>query len=252
MKESHVLDVLASVGTLTICNLVWQFVIFYVILSCPWIICYCLWQFNALQYRRMDFDEFCTATLSIYQLEARDRWEQHARFAYELFEKEGNRAIVIEELASVCVCYKSLWFESFLIASIVLHYRKWNFWLSMPNGIWWNIEEETINRLEDNFEKGIEYVNTIAGTRSRPICPSSCCSSRLGQAHRWKAELLRFCKVVTRGISPDSCKSSMTVSMGNSGKDVVVPVPFRFDPMFKTRTRRVCYGTFWISPDFNC
>lgn len=68
VKESHVLDVLAS--------------------------------FNALQYRRMDFDEFCAATLSIYQLEARDGWEQHARFAYELFEKEGNRAIVIEELAS--------------------------------------------------------------------------------------------------------------------------------------------------------
>ncbi|EXB96709.1 CDPK-related protein kinase [Morus notabilis] len=68
MKESHVLDILAS--------------------------------FNALQYRRMDFEEFCAATLSVHQLEALDRWEQHARCAYELFEKEGNRAIVIEELAS--------------------------------------------------------------------------------------------------------------------------------------------------------
>ncbi|XP_020978629.1 CDPK-related kinase 5 isoform X2 [Arachis ipaensis] len=55
---------------------------------------------NALQYRRMDFDEFCAATLSVHQLEALDRWEQHARCAYELFEKDGNRAIVIEELAS--------------------------------------------------------------------------------------------------------------------------------------------------------
>ncbi|XVE87169.1 hypothetical protein DITRI_Ditri18aG0094500 [Diplodiscus trichospermus] len=55
---------------------------------------------NALQYRRMDFDEFCAAALSVYQLEALDRWEQHARCAYELFEKDGNRAIVIEELAS--------------------------------------------------------------------------------------------------------------------------------------------------------
>ncbi|XP_050380019.1 CDPK-related kinase 5 [Argentina anserina] len=55
---------------------------------------------NALQYRRMDFEEFCTATLSVHQLEALDRWEQHARCAYELFDKEGNRAIVIEELAS--------------------------------------------------------------------------------------------------------------------------------------------------------
>ncbi|POO02758.1 Serine/threonine protein kinase [Trema orientale] len=68
MKDSHVPDVLAS--------------------------------FNALQYRRMDFEEFCAATLSVHQLEALDRWEQHARCAYELFEKEGNRAIVIDELAS--------------------------------------------------------------------------------------------------------------------------------------------------------
>ncbi|CAL9079509.1 unnamed protein product [Musa textilis] len=68
MKESHVQDILVSLG--------------------------------ALQYRRMDFDEFCAATLSVHQLEGLDRWEQHARCAYELFEKDGNRAIVIEELAS--------------------------------------------------------------------------------------------------------------------------------------------------------
>lgn len=49
----------------------------------------------------MDFEEFCAATLSVYQLEALDQWEQHARCAYEIFEKDGNRAIVIEELASV-------------------------------------------------------------------------------------------------------------------------------------------------------
>ncbi|KAI3462769.1 hypothetical protein Pfo_019432 [Paulownia fortunei] len=55
---------------------------------------------NALQYRRMDFEEFCAAALSVYQLEALDRWEQHARCAYELFEKDGNRTIMIEELAS--------------------------------------------------------------------------------------------------------------------------------------------------------
>jgi kinase len=51
----------------------------------------------------MDFDEFCTAALSVHQLEALDRWEQHARCAYEIFEKDGNRAIMIEELASVCL-----------------------------------------------------------------------------------------------------------------------------------------------------
>ncbi|XP_057494650.1 CDPK-related kinase 5-like isoform X2 [Actinidia eriantha] len=55
---------------------------------------------NALQYRRMNFEEFCAAALSVHQLEALDRWEQHARCAYEIFERDGNRAIVIEELAS--------------------------------------------------------------------------------------------------------------------------------------------------------
>jgi hypothetical protein len=50
----------------------------------------------------MDFHEFCAAALSVHQLEALDRWEQHARSAYEFFEKDGNRAIVIDELASVC------------------------------------------------------------------------------------------------------------------------------------------------------
>ncbi|KAL8167399.1 hypothetical protein V2J09_008898, partial [Rumex salicifolius] len=55
---------------------------------------------NALQYRRMDFEEFCCAALSVHQLEALDQWEQRARCAYKVFEKDGNRAIMIEELAS--------------------------------------------------------------------------------------------------------------------------------------------------------
>ncbi|KAL0430306.1 UNVERIFIED_CONTAM: CDPK-related protein kinase [Sesamum radiatum] len=62
---------------------------------------------NALQYRRMDFEEFCAAASSVYQLEALDRWEQHAHCAYELFDKDGNRTIMIEELASVS-CKSSL------------------------------------------------------------------------------------------------------------------------------------------------
>ncbi|CAK8562378.1 unnamed protein product [Lathyrus sativus] len=70
MKESRITDLLASVT------------------------------FNALQYKRIDFDEFCAAALSVHQLEALDRWDQHARCAYEIFEKNGNRAIMIEELAS--------------------------------------------------------------------------------------------------------------------------------------------------------
>ncbi|PWA84651.1 phosphorylase kinase, gamma catalytic subunit, EF-hand domain pair [Artemisia annua] len=55
---------------------------------------------SVLQYGRMDFEEFCAATINIYQLEALDRCEQYARCAYELFENDGNRAIMIEELAS--------------------------------------------------------------------------------------------------------------------------------------------------------
>ncbi|XP_031482442.1 CDPK-related kinase 7-like [Nymphaea colorata] len=55
---------------------------------------------SSLQYRKMDFEEFCAAAISVHQMEALDSWEQHAFQAYELFEKDGNRAIVIEELAS--------------------------------------------------------------------------------------------------------------------------------------------------------
>ncbi|ERM99128.1 CDPK-related kinase 1 [Amborella trichopoda] len=68
MKESRVLDFVSSIG--------------------------------ALQYRRLDFEEFCAAATSVHQMEGLENWEQHARRAYELFEKDGNRAIVIEELAS--------------------------------------------------------------------------------------------------------------------------------------------------------
>lgn len=64
----------------------------------------------------MDFEEFCAAALSVYQLEALDRWDQHARCAYELFEKDGNRPIMIEELASVSYLH----FFSFLEVSLFL------------------------------------------------------------------------------------------------------------------------------------
>lgn len=58
-------------------------------------------QLNALQYRRMYFDEFCAAAICVQQLEVLDNWEERTRSAYQIFEKHGNRAIVIEELASV-------------------------------------------------------------------------------------------------------------------------------------------------------
>ncbi|KAM7270241.1 hypothetical protein ACFE04_029455 [Oxalis oulophora] len=55
---------------------------------------------SSLQYRKLDFEEFCAASISVHQLEGMSTWEEHARRAYELFEKDGNRPIMIEELAS--------------------------------------------------------------------------------------------------------------------------------------------------------
>ncbi|KAF6155375.1 hypothetical protein GIB67_019901 [Kingdonia uniflora] len=55
---------------------------------------------SSLQYRKLDFEEYCAAAISVYQLEGSESWEQHARRAYELFDKDGNRPIMIEELAS--------------------------------------------------------------------------------------------------------------------------------------------------------
>ncbi|CAA7048293.1 unnamed protein product [Microthlaspi erraticum] len=55
---------------------------------------------NGLQRRGMDFEEFCAAALNVHQHETLDCWEQSKLHAYELFDKNGNRANVIEELAS--------------------------------------------------------------------------------------------------------------------------------------------------------
>ncbi|XWS43017.1 hypothetical protein CRYUN_Cryun16bG0064700 [Craigia yunnanensis] len=55
---------------------------------------------SSLQYRKLDFEEFCAASISVHQLEGMETWEQHARCAYDLFEKDGNKPIMIEELAS--------------------------------------------------------------------------------------------------------------------------------------------------------
>ncbi|XP_073024562.1 CDPK-related kinase 3-like [Primulina eburnea] len=54
---------------------------------------------SPLAYRKLDFDEFCAAAISTYQLEALENWEQIAFTAFEHFEQEGNRVISVEELA---------------------------------------------------------------------------------------------------------------------------------------------------------
>ncbi|EAY99196.1 hypothetical protein OsI_21154 [Oryza sativa Indica Group] len=56
-----------------------------------------------IQYRKLDFEEISAAAISVYQMEGLETWKQHARQAYEFFDKEGNRPIVIDELASVYI-----------------------------------------------------------------------------------------------------------------------------------------------------
>jgi len=69
-------------------------------------------QVSSIQYRKLDFEEFCAAAISVHQLEGMETWEQHARRAYELFEKEGNRPIMIEELASVLLLLQYHFFSN--------------------------------------------------------------------------------------------------------------------------------------------
>ncbi|KAK2634095.1 hypothetical protein Ddye_028887 [Dipteronia dyeriana] len=52
-----------------------------------------------LLYKRMSFEEFCAAAISVYQLEALEEWESIAGTAFEHFDQEGNRVISVEELA---------------------------------------------------------------------------------------------------------------------------------------------------------
>lgn len=51
-----------------------------------------------LAHERMDFEEFCAAAISVYQLEAVVGWESIATRAFEYFEQEGNRVISVHEL----------------------------------------------------------------------------------------------------------------------------------------------------------
>ena len=80
-----------------------------------------------LSYRKMDFEEFCAAAISTYQLEALETWEQIASTAFDYFEQEGNRSVSVEELARVSIIYfilgfLCLFFEAvmILICSVVI------------------------------------------------------------------------------------------------------------------------------------
>ncbi|KAG5050315.1 hypothetical protein JHK85_011418 [Glycine max] len=52
-----------------------------------------------LSYKKMDFEEFCAAAISVYQLEVHQEWDRIATTAFEYFEETGNRVISVEELA---------------------------------------------------------------------------------------------------------------------------------------------------------
>ncbi|XP_068481576.1 CDPK-related kinase 6-like isoform X1 [Phaseolus vulgaris] len=54
---------------------------------------------EALSYKKMDFEEFCAAAISVYQLEVHQEWDRIATTAFEYFEETGNRVISVEELA---------------------------------------------------------------------------------------------------------------------------------------------------------
>ncbi|KAH7437706.1 hypothetical protein KP509_05G084900 [Ceratopteris richardii] len=56
---------------------------------------------DSLQFRKMDFQEFCAAAISVPQFEGFERWEQQAHDSYQIFERDGNRVVMIEDLARV-------------------------------------------------------------------------------------------------------------------------------------------------------
>ncbi|KAM5557766.1 hypothetical protein ABKV19_024892 [Rosa sericea] len=56
-----------------------------------------LWSIGVITYI-LDFEEFCVAAISTYQLEALEGWEKIASTAFECFEREGSRVISVEEL----------------------------------------------------------------------------------------------------------------------------------------------------------
>lgn len=62
-----------------------------------------LLKMQPLAHKKLDFEEFCAAAVSVYQLEALEEWEQIATIAFDHFEREGSRAISVQELAEVCI-----------------------------------------------------------------------------------------------------------------------------------------------------
>ncbi|XP_021775027.1 CDPK-related kinase 4-like isoform X2 [Chenopodium quinoa] len=49
--------------------------------------------------KKIDFEEFCAAAISVYQLEALEDWDKIATMSFQYFEQEGNRRISVEDFA---------------------------------------------------------------------------------------------------------------------------------------------------------
>ena len=71
-----------------------------------WFIKKCMKIFKSIQMDarpfKMDFEEFCAAAMNIAQLEGPENsWERHAQAAYQIFDEEDNRVVIVEDLAKV-------------------------------------------------------------------------------------------------------------------------------------------------------
>ncbi|CAL5204118.1 unnamed protein product [Lathyrus oleraceus] len=54
---------------------------------------------DPLSYKKLDFEEFCAAAISVYQLEVHPEWDKISTTAFDYFDEAGNRVISLEELA---------------------------------------------------------------------------------------------------------------------------------------------------------
>lgn len=105
-------------------------------------------QLEPLSYRRMDFEEFCAATISPYQLEALEEWEQMATTAFRYFEEEGNRVISVVELAQVLTSWLFARGLSFVL-QIMLHTFAGN--EPCPSGLFYGAWLDTTCRWKAQF-----------------------------------------------------------------------------------------------------
>lgn len=140
--------------------------------------CSCL-QMDALSFKKMDFPEFCAAAISVHQLEGTDRWEQHARSAYDIFEKEGNRVISVEELARVSISCLSISFSAILTCQVILTLFRYTISLSFfkRENYMWSVEESDLRCAMANFLLSVPVDATCS-------CHLSCVGDDLF-AHLW-------------------------------------------------------------------